>query len=74
MYNGVFMSNNYEYNEAFINNLSPYYAEAFSLDFNNEKDVNKLLSWIDQKVNSDNYLDKNQLQLDENSAICFVST
>lgn len=74
MYNGVFMSNNYEYNEAFINNLSPYYAEAFSLDFNNEKDVNKLLSWIDQKVNSDNYLDKKQLQLDDNSAICFVST
>ena len=74
MYNGVFMSNNYDYNEMFINGLSPYYAEAFSLDFNNDKDVSKLLSWVDQKVNSDNYLSKEDLALDKNSAIYFIST
>ena len=70
----VFLSNKYQVNSSFLNDLIPYYAEAYSLDFNNEKAVNKMLSWIDQKVYDENYMNKESLQIDQYSAFFIMST
>lgn len=74
MYNGVFLSNQYEVNQQFINSLTNYYAEAYSLDFTNSKDVNKMMSWVDQKVDSKNFIDPSLLKLDDTSAFVMMST
>ena len=46
MYNAVFQSNKWKYNEEFINDLSEYYTESYVLDFDDNSDVNKMLEWI----------------------------
>ena len=74
MYSGVFLSNQYEVNQQFINSLTNYYAEAYSLDFTNSKDVNKMMSWVDQKVDSENFIDPSLLNLDDTSAFVMMST
>ena len=74
MYNGLFASNMFETNANFINKLSSYYAEAYSLDFANESDVNKMLEWVGSTVNEPNYINKEELNLSDDSAMYIFST
>lgn len=74
MYNGVFATNKYQTNPQFINNLSSYYVEAYSLDFNNNQDVNKMLGWLDSTVNEKGYMDVKDLQINEETAMYIFST
>ncbi len=74
MYNGVFLTNKYNVNPEFINSLVDYYCEAYSLDFNKDKDVKKMLNWIDERVDETNFLSKDDLEIDQDSLAYFVST
>lgn len=74
MYNGVFQSKEYDYNQNFVDDLSRFYTESYQIDFSNENDIDKVLSWVDQKVDSQNFMNKEDLQIDEDSAILFLST
>lgn len=74
MYNAVFQSNKWDYNQEFIVQLSDYYAEAYSMDFNNEAAINMMLYWIDQRMSTDNFFSKEDLDIDEYTAIYFLST
>lgn len=74
MYNGVFTSSQYEVNQQFVNALNNYYAEAYSLDFTNLKDVSKMLDWVDNKVDSDNFIDPSMLNLTDETAFVMMST
>mgnify|MGYP003316873343 CR=1 FL=1 len=42
--------------------LSSYYAEAYSLDFANDSDVDKMLNWVGSTVNEPNFLSKEDLK------------
>ena len=74
MYNGVFATNKYQINANFINSLSSYYAEAYSLDFANDSDIEKMLNWVGSTVNEPNFLSKKDLNLNDESAMYIFST
>ena len=74
MYNAVFQSNKWKYNEDFINELSEYYTESYVLDFDSNSDVNKMLDWIDSTLNEHNYLSKKDLEINELTALYFFTS
>ncbi len=74
MYNSVFLTNKYEANQNFINQLSTNYTEAFQLDFLNNYDIEKMLDWVDQRMNTTNYIDVNDFEIDDLTSIYFLST
>ena len=74
MYNAVFQSNKWNYNQEFINDLTSYYVDSYSLDFNDNDDVNKMLDYIDETLNERNYLSKKELEITEDSALYFFTS
>lgn len=74
MYNGYFATNKFDANNDFISSLTRHYTEAYQVDFNSDASINKILSWIDQRVQDRNFLNKNDLEIDENTAILLIST
>ena len=74
MYNAVFQSNKWKYNEEFINDLSEYYTESYVLDFDDNSDVNKMLEWIDSTLNENNYFSKKDLEINELTALYFFTS
>ena len=74
MYNAIFQSNKWKYNEDFINELSEYYTESYVLDFDSNSDVNKMLDWIDSTLNEHNYLSKKDLEINELTALYFFTS
>lgn len=74
MYNAVFQSNKWKYNEDFINDLSEYYTESYVLDFDDNSDVNKMLNWIDSTLNENKFLSKKDLEINELTALYFFTS
>lgn len=75
LYNGVFQSEAHgTINPVFINLLANYYCEAFSIDFENSSDVNKMIDWANQKIGEENFLSPSDLSIDENSALYLLTT
>jgi len=67
MYNGYFTSNKYNLKEEYVDILTSKYTEAYSLDLQSDEDVKKMLSWIDNKLDTENMVDKNELSIDKYS-------
>ena len=44
--NGAFLTNKYDYNQAYINKITNLYCEAYQMDFLNDNDVNQMLRWV----------------------------
>ena len=74
MYNGYFATNKYDVNNTFINNLTKHYTEAYQVDFNSSAAVNKILNWIDQKVQDKNFLSREDLNISDDTAFLLMST
>ena len=74
LYNGLFVDKKYEINNNILDELTNLYVESYSLDLSNDKDVNKMLSWVDQKVDDKNFLEKKDLEIDEYTALLLMST
>lgn len=65
MHNGFFLTNDYgmEISDSFLSNLTSRYVEAYSLDFHNDDDVSKMLSWVDAKTKSTSFFNKDALSI-----------
>ena len=74
IYNGVFLSNAFEPNEEYLKALQKLYAEAYSLDFMNDGDVDKMLDWVNAKVNEKDFCDKKFLGVTPNTTAYLFST
>ena len=74
MYNGLFVDSSSSFSESLIDPLTSKYVEMFSLNFKNENDVNKVLSWIDQKLDEKNFIDKDILDIDDETILFLFST
>lgn len=74
MYNSTFLTNEYEYNPNFVNQLVDYYSEVYQIDFNNSKDVNQIIKWMEQATDQDGIIDRDDLEIDGYTAALFFST
>lgn len=72
LYTSAFFNYILPLNEEVIPCLTKMYCEAYQANFYDDKDVNKILNWIDQKINTKNFIAKNDLKIDENSLILFM--
>lgn len=70
--NAAFFSNKYNYSTFYVDYLSDIYCEAYQLDFN--KDINKIVSWVNQAVNDDKFIDEKFLELNDESVLYLMST
>lgn len=74
MYNGYFATNEYNINPDLISSLTRHYTEAYQVDFNSDVALNKILNWIDQKVQDSNFLNEKDLEIKEDTAFLLIST
>ena len=70
--NGAFFNNHLKYSEAFVTSLSKLYCEAYQLNFNSE--INKVVEWVNQAVNSNGFIDKQFLELNNETELYLFST
>ena len=74
MYDGAFFTNEFTVNNGLIAALSEHYVEAFGVDFAEDGGINKMLDWVNGKVNEKNFIDKQFLQIDDDTAAFFFTT
>lgn len=72
--NSVFIQYDLGANPTFVNELTKRNAEAYTVNFHDDKDVNKILQWASQSVNEDNFLTKDDLEIRDDSALLFMSS
>ena len=71
----MFLTSDYDLTvkDDYLQKLTDHYVEAFSLSFHNDSDVERMLSWVNGKVNEKNFMTKEMLpEMDENEFIAFV--
>ncbi len=61
-------------NQNFLTGLTARRAEAYSMSYNLDNDINNILKWIDESVNETGFLTKQDLEIDEDTFIMFVSS
>lgn len=74
MYNGLFLYDDYDYNIDHLNEISNKYCEAFQMDFTKQEDINKMIKWINTKVQDDNFINSNELDFSSLDAMYYFST
>jgi serine protease inhibitor len=65
MHNGFFLTNDYgmTISDDYLKELTSRYVEAYSLNFHNEDDVSKMLSWVDSKTKATGFVSKDSLNI-----------
>lgn len=73
LYNAAFLTNEYEANPDFVAALTEHMAEAYSLNFQSDEDVSKMLKWADDKIKEKSFLKKSDLEITKDSAMFVFS-
>lgn len=73
MYHGAFLTNGFPYKQEYINDLTSHYVEAFQLDFNKEKDINKMIEWVNSKMQDDDFINKDDLSIEDDPILYLFS-
>ena len=72
--NAAFFNNKFDYNQTYIDILTKLYCEAFQLNVKNDIDVNKVVKWVNDAVNNENFIDKDFLDIKDDTQILLFST
>lgn len=72
--NAAFFKSGYNYNTEYVNKLTELYTQAYTCDFNNSKDVNKMLEWANDAVKAKNFIDKDFLEVNSQTMLVWFST
>ena len=72
--NGAFFKAGYNPSTSYIDKLSKLYTMAYSCDFNNAKDVNKMVEWANDAVHAKGFIDKDFLKLNDQTMLVLFST
>ncbi len=72
--NAAFFRSGYEYSTSYVEKLTKLYTMAYSCDFNNDGDVNKMLEWANDAVHAKGFINKDFLELDEKTMLVWFST
>ena len=70
--NAAFFDNKYDYSQTFVNSLAKLYCDAYQLDF--EKDASKIVDWVNAAVNSNGFIDKDFLDINQETTLYLFST
>ena len=70
--NGAFFNNEFDYSPSFVDTLKDLYCEAYQLDFN--QDIDKIVKWVNDSVNTKNFINKDFLELDEETQLYLFSS
>ncbi|MCQ2776119.1 MAG: serpin family protein [Bacilli bacterium] len=73
LHNAAFFSNKYSPNKTYLDKITETYTEAYSLDLQNDNDVERMISWVDRALETGKFLDKKELNLNNNSAAVLFS-
>ncbi|MBP5242440.1 MAG: hypothetical protein J6Z36_01975, partial [Clostridia bacterium] len=74
LYNGSFQTDRYTPNPSYISALTERFTEAYQLNFQDDNDVKTMFDWVDAKIGEKDFLTKEDLEIDENSALVLFST
>ena len=61
-------------NPTFLEGLTNRRAEVYGMSFDSAYDVNNILKWVDQSVNENNYIAKEDLDIQDDTFIAFISS
>lgn len=70
--NSAFFTNNLDYSSQYVDYLTALYCEAYQLDFS--KDADKIVQWVNQAVNSNDYINEEYLEVNNETVLYLLST
>lgn len=70
--NAAFFDDKFAYNQTFVDALTRLYCEAYQLHFKTES--RKITEWVNKAVNASNFIDKEFLELDDETMLYLFST
>ena len=70
--NSAFFNYGLEYNPDYVSFLQDLYCEAYQISFS--KDANKMVEWVNKATNSSNFIDKDFLELKDDTVLYLFST
>ena len=74
LHNGVFIGNDYEINQEYVNYLTKVYTECYSMNFQNARDVDLMVKWVNESVGETNFITKNDVPVTEMTTAYMFST
>lgn len=72
--NAVFLEEEFGAKDQFVQDMTERNAEVFEMDFQNSEDVGKACQWANASVNQPGFLKADDLKIEEDSAMLFLST
>ena len=69
--NAAFFNDRFMYNQTFVDSLSNLYCEAYQLSFLSE--LNKIVEWANKATNTNNFIDKEFLEMDDETELYLLS-
>lgn len=70
--NSAFFNYEFKYNQEFVNSLTKLYCEAYQINF--ESEASKMAEWVNQAVNSNDYIDDKFLEMNDETQLYLLST
>ncbi len=74
MYQGMFYRNDMSPSTIALEKMTERYSDLYSVDFNSERGIKSMLSWIDKRLNEKNYLSKEELAIKSNTISFLFNT
>ena len=72
--NAVFLEEEFGAKDQFVKDMTERNAEVFEMDFQNSEDVGKACQWANASVNQPGFLKAEDLKIEDDSAMLFLST
>lgn len=74
IHNGAFVDFELGFSDVYLEKLTNNYFEAFSLDYKNEDDIQKMMKWIDDSVQEENFIKRHDLNITNESILYLFSS
>ncbi|MDX9948700.1 MAG: serpin family protein [Bacteroidales bacterium] len=74
LHNGAFVNHEVGFKEDYLNKLTAHMFEAFSLDYTSEQDIRKMMTWINDAMQEEDFLKRGDLDITPNTLLYLFST
>ncbi len=74
IHNGAFVDFELGFSNVYLEKLTNNYFEAFSLDYKNEDDIQKMMKWIDDSMQEENFIKRHDLNITNESILYLFSS
>jgi len=74
VHNGAFVDYELGFSGTYLEKLTSNYFEAFSLDYTNDDDIQKMIEWINDSMQEENFIEQDELNINNDTILYLFSS